>query len=50
LIVNVLRKGVILDAGLKTYDAPEGRPLQDRLTDCEPRSPMTEIVLEPEPP
>lgn len=34
LIVKVLWKVGLLKEGLKLHDAPEGRPLQDRLTEC----------------
>lgn len=37
-----------MDAGLKLHEAPEGRPLQDRLIDCNgPLTPVRVIVLEP---
>jgi hypothetical protein len=40
-----------LDAGLKLHEAPEGRPLQDRLTGANgPLTLMTVIVLEPDEP
>jgi len=33
-MVKVLEKVGLADEGLKLHDAPAGRPLQDRLTDC----------------
>ena len=40
-----------MDAGLKLHEAPEGRPLQDRLIGLNgPLTPVTVIVLEPDEP
>jgi hypothetical protein len=47
--VRVLEKVGLPDMGLKRQEAPDGRPEQDKPTDCvEPLVRVTVILLEPE--